>query len=112
MLRNFAPRRFMVILGTCIVLAAMMFPLAAFAQSATSAAHGKGYSLFGQAKLVTPGNNSAHAVQLTSSASLKVAYGGINFDTPGKLTFGAFKHSVQITTSPIIVAEAGRRASK
>jgi|SRR5579859_1807261 len=91
MLRNFAPRRFMVILGTCIVLLVTMIPLAAFAQSTTAAAHAKGYSLFGRAKVVTPGNNSAHAVQLTSSTAFEVQYAGINFDTPGKLTFGAIQ---------------------
>jgi hypothetical protein len=91
MLRHFAPRRFIVILGTCIVLLVTMIPLAAFAQSATAAAHGKGFSRFGQAKIVSPGNNSAHAVQLTSNTALKVQYGGINFDTPGKLTFGAIQ---------------------
>ncbi len=90
MLRNFALRRFIVILGTCLMLVVTMIPLAAFAQSTTTA-HAKGYSLFGRAKIVSPGHNSAHAVQLTSNTALETSYGGINFDTPGKLTFGAIQ---------------------
>ncbi|HEV2582705.1 MAG TPA: hypothetical protein VGT44_17740, partial [Ktedonobacteraceae bacterium] len=91
MLRFFALKPYAVFLGTCILLLATMIPLVAFAQPAPAAAHAKGYSFFGQAKLVTPGNHTTHAVQLTSSTLLEVQYAGINFDVPGKLTFAGIQ---------------------
>jgi hypothetical protein len=43
-----------------------------------------GYSLFGDASLVSPGFNSPTAVQLTSTGS---TFSGINFDIPAGTTF-------------------------
>ena len=43
-----------------------------------------GYSLFGDATLVHPGNNSATAVQLRSAGT---SYGGIDFSIPAGTTF-------------------------
>jgi hypothetical protein len=47
-----------------------------------------GYTLFGDATLVSPGNGSATAVQLTSSSS-GAGYGGIDFSVPSGMTFGS-----------------------
>ena len=47
-----------------------------------------GYSLFGDATLVSPGNASPTAVQLTSVATISsLTYSGINFDIPAGTTF-------------------------
>lgn len=52
---------------------------------ATPAAAATGYSLFGDAHRVHPGNNSHTAIQLHSVGT---DFGGINFDVPSGLTFG------------------------
>jgi hypothetical protein len=44
-----------------------------------------GYSLFGDATIVTPGNASGHAVQ-ASWSSTGGAYGGVNFAVPSGMT--------------------------
>jgi hypothetical protein len=49
------------------------------------AAVGIGYSLFGDATYVSPGNNSNRAVQLISNANTGV-YSGIDFAVPANLT--------------------------
>jgi hypothetical protein len=49
------------------------------------AAVGTGYSLFGQASYVSPGNNSNRAVKLISDAGSGV-YSGIDFSVPAALT--------------------------
>jgi hypothetical protein len=49
------------------------------------AAVGTGYSLFGDATYVSPGNNSNRAVQLVSNANTGV-YSGIDFAVPANLT--------------------------
>jgi hypothetical protein len=49
------------------------------------AAVGIGYSLFGDATYVSPGNNSNRAVQLVSDANTGV-YSGIDFAVPANLT--------------------------
>ena len=49
------------------------------------AAVGFGYSLFGDATYVSPGNNSNRAVQLISNADTGV-YSGIDFAVPANLT--------------------------
>lgn len=49
------------------------------------AAVGIGYSLFGDANYVSPGNNSNRAVQLISNANTGV-YSGIDFAVPANLT--------------------------
>jgi hypothetical protein len=59
-----------------------------------------GYSLFGDAQIVSPGNNSAHAVQLRSECPAvgplcyldsTFTFGGIDFDIPAGTTFADFQ---------------------
>jgi hypothetical protein len=45
-----------------------------------------GYSLFGDATLVTPGFASLTAVQIQSDVNIPPGYGGVDFDTPAGLT--------------------------
>lgn len=45
-----------------------------------------GYSLFGDAQLVSPGYNSNTAVQIRSDGSIPPNYGGVDFNVPGGLT--------------------------
>jgi hypothetical protein len=92
MLRDFAFKRSIIILGTCVLFLGIMVPLATFAKSSsTGSSPAKsapaGYSFFGDAKLVTPGDASKHAVKLDSNAHDKVLYGGINFKVPAGTTF-------------------------
>src|SRR5689334_18253952 len=59
-----------------------------------------GYSLFGDAQIVSPGNNSPNAVQLRSScpsfpsflcfSNSTFTVGGIDFDIPAGTTFATF----------------------
>jgi hypothetical protein len=58
-----------------------------------------GYTLFGDAQIVSPGNNSAHAVQLRSECpggitmcflNSTFTFGGIDFDIPADTTFANF----------------------
>jgi hypothetical protein len=58
----------------------------ALAVGAGSALAAGGYSLFGDAALVHPGNNSPTAVQMRSS-SVSPGYGGIDFSIPAGMTF-------------------------
>lgn len=46
-----------------------------------------GYTLFGDAQYVSPGNASSRAVQLRSSGSVAPGYGGIDFAIPAGTTF-------------------------
>src|SRR5579863_4870228 len=71
MFRHFSFKRLFIIPGACVLLIGMMLPLVAFSQSTahTASDKGKGYSFFGDAKLVKPGNHSAHSVLLESAAS-------------------------------------------
>jgi hypothetical protein len=59
-----------------VVVVALAFPVAALAAD--------GYSLFGDAVLASPGNNSPTAVQLSSVGS---SFSGIDFDVPAGMTF-------------------------
>ncbi len=87
MIRHFTFKRLIIISGACVLLLGMMIPLTAFAQSTSGAASAKGYSFFGSAKLVKPGNHSTHAVLLESSTADKPGYSGIDFKVPAGLTF-------------------------
>src|SRR5579863_3561631 len=54
------------------------------------AAVGSGYTLFGNASYVTPGNASNRAVQLVSNANASPAiYSGIDYAVPASLTIAA-----------------------
>jgi len=87
MIRHFTFKRLVIISGVCVLLLGMMIPLVAFAQSTSGVGSGKGYSFFGNAKLVKPGNNSTHAVLLESATAEKPGYSGIDFKVPAGLTF-------------------------
>lgn len=50
------------------------------------AAAASGYTLFGTAQLVSPGNNSMNGVQVSSENGEELTVGGINFDTEDGLT--------------------------
>ena len=91
MLRHFTLKRLIVISGACLLLLGMMIPLAAFAQTTSGVEHSKGYSLFGDAKVVQPGNHSAHSVDLESDMAETSPFGGINFKVPSGLTFANVK---------------------
>ncbi len=86
-MRHFTFKRLIIISGIGVLLLGMMIPLTAFAQSTSGTASSKGYSFFGDAKLVKPGNHSANAVLLESATAEKPGYSGINFKVPAKLTF-------------------------
>jgi hypothetical protein len=69
-------RRFLL---SAAVLGALVLMLGVVAASAAS-----GYSVFGDAQLVSPGESSPHAVQATSTGTH--LYGGVDFAVPGGLT--------------------------
>ena len=69
-------RRFFVLLSAAIALIAF----------ATPAVASGGFTLFGDATRVHPGNDSRTAIQLSSVGG---AFGGINFSIPESLKFGA-----------------------
>lgn len=56
-------------------------------QMPAAMAAGGGYELFGDASLVSPGDNSQTAAQVESSPTVPPQYGGINFDIPSGMTF-------------------------
>lgn len=92
MLRNFGYKRHIIILGAFVLLLGIMVPLASFAKSSSVGSPSKksapeGYSFFADAKIVTPGDASRHAVKLDSNVNDKVLYGGINFKVPAGTTF-------------------------
>ena len=60
-----------------LVLAALLCVATAFAA---------GFSLFGDAQLVSPGYNSATAAQIRSDGSIAPNYGGVDFNIPAGLT--------------------------
>ncbi len=64
MVHHFPFKRLVIISGACALLLGMIISGAAFAQTTSNAAAGKGYSFFGTTKIVKPGNHSAHAVLL------------------------------------------------
>jgi len=71
-------------IGRCVgVLAGVGMALVVGAGSAVAAG---GYTLFGDATLVHPGNNSPTAAQLRSSSQAP-GYGGIDFSIPAGTTF-------------------------
>ncbi len=70
------------ILVLAVALAAV--PLAAGAAG--------GYSLFGDAQLVSPGDGSPTGVQLRSSATIPPNYGGIDFSVPSGTTFDSISN--------------------
>jgi hypothetical protein len=67
---------------TSIFVAALV--LALFCVGAALAA--AGYSLFGDAQLVSPGYNSNTAAQIRSDVTIPPNYGGVNFNVPAGLT--------------------------
>ena len=64
--------------------------LALFCTGAALAA--AGYSLFGDAQLVSPGNNSPTAAQIRSDSSIPPNYGGVDFAVPAGLTLSGLNN--------------------
>lgn len=58
--------------------------------STPAAAGGSGYSLFGDAQIVSPGNGSANAAQATTTGSN--GYGGVDFAVPAGTTVNNVNH--------------------
>ena len=76
---------------------------------------GTGYTLFGGASYVSPGNASNRAVQLTSNtsnASTEDDFSGIDFGVPAGLTFADIQNYPPTTISRITVAVAALPAFK
>ncbi len=67
--------------------AAIGMSVLAFGFSAATAGAAPNYTLFGDATVVEPGHNSAHAAQLVSDDD--PAYGGVEFNVPAGTTFGS-----------------------
>lgn len=68
--------------NTTIFGAALVFALLCTGAALAAA----GYSLFGDAQLVSPGNNSPTAAQIRSDASIPPNYGGVDFAVPAGMT--------------------------
>lgn len=58
----------------------------------TAGAAAGGFSLFGDAQLVSPGHNSPTGVQLRSSTAIAPGFGGIDFSVPSGTTFGSISN--------------------
>jgi len=71
-----------------LTLVAFVLASLALVQGTTAVA-ASGYTLFGDATLVHPGNNSNTAVQLRSVGT---TYGGIDFATPTSMTVGGLSN--------------------
>jgi hypothetical protein len=69
----------------------LVFAVALAAMPLTAGA-ANGYSLFGDAQLVSPGNASPTGVQLRSSTAIAPNYGGIDFSVPSGTTFGSISN--------------------
>lgn len=67
------------------LIAVAIVAAAALAVAVGIASAAPGYTLFGDATIVTPGNASGHAVQ-ASWSSTGAPYGGVNFAVPAGLT--------------------------
>jgi hypothetical protein len=78
MLRTVISRSFAAMTAVGLGLAVSAIPVVA----------ANNYTLFGDATLVHPGNNSPTAVQLRSSTLVTPGYGGIDFSVPSGMTFG------------------------
>lgn len=68
--------------NTSVFVAALVLALVCTGAALAAA----GYSLFGDATLVSPGFNSATAAQIRSDASISPFYGGVDFVVPAGLT--------------------------
>ena len=68
--------------NTSIFVAALVLALLCTGAALAAA----GYSLFGDATLVTPGFNSNTAAQIRSDGSIPPNYGGVDFTVPASLT--------------------------
>lgn len=68
--------------NTSIFAATLVFALLCTSAALAAA----GYSLFGDAQLVSPGNNSPTAAQIRSDTTIAPQYGGVDFNVPAGLT--------------------------
>lgn len=71
---------------TSIIVSVVGLATAAVMPLTASALGGGGYTLFGDASLVSPGNNSQTAAQIESSATVSPNYGGVDFGVPSGVT--------------------------
>lgn len=71
---------------TSIMVSAIGLMTAALIPISASAAGSTGYTLFGDASLVSPGYNSPTAAQTQSSATVSPNYGGVDFGVPNGVT--------------------------
>jgi hypothetical protein len=67
-------------------LAAAITMLTLLPASAKPKSSSSGYTLFGDAALVSPGNGSPTAAQIRSDATIAPGYGGVDFNIPAGLT--------------------------
>src|SRR5665213_2177284 len=81
---NHAKRKISIIAAGLMAIA---FPaVMAISSGTASAVVSNSYSLFGDAAIVQPGNASANAAQIESSATVAPGYGGVDFGVPSGVT--------------------------
>jgi hypothetical protein len=73
--------------GVFVVLAAIAAALVLQGVPAAATGGSAGFTLFGDAALVHPGNASFTAVRIRSSVAVPPGYGGIDFTVPAGMTF-------------------------
>lgn len=69
-----------------VVFAALLFVAVLFVFGAGPALAASGYTLFGDASLVSPGFNSFTAAQIRSDDTIPPNYGGVDFNVPPGMT--------------------------
>jgi hypothetical protein len=70
----------------------LVLAIALAAVPLTASAASSGFTLFGDAQLVSPGHNSPTGVQLRSSTTIAPGYGGIDFSVASGTTFGSISN--------------------
>jgi hypothetical protein len=73
------------------VFAALLFVAVLFALGVGPALAAGGYTLFGDASLVSPGFNSPTAAQIRSDTTIAPNYGGVDFSVPAGMTVANLK---------------------
>lgn len=86
-LRLLAVGLILVVASVSVVLSRANTSHAAVPMSTTASHGGDAYSLFGTARIVSPGDHSAHSVQIKSSSVTGPGFGGIAFEVPNGFTF-------------------------
>ncbi len=70
----------------------LVLAIALAAAPITAGAASSGFTLFGDAQLVSPGHDSPTGVQLRSSTAISPGYGGIDFSVSPGTTFGSISN--------------------